>query len=334
MGCNASCAITANAQDIVNVIEAVKPFLSGDISGKNLDAEARAGALRYFFPASELDFSIEQHGENYAIVFQTNHRESALIPAVYESILSKLPAGHYGIAFTFAWDFDPLFTCLNWSNDLFLGDGAPLPEFIYDIDVDYLDENEREELLHSDGWRIKDMAELDLNNLAQAVSVNRWSKPAQLVAEETLDDDEDCIVKIAFYDDPDEIEKLWDYVERLRNWLVGLDLDAFWKECGDDLNVAYDIITGLGFSFDSLYERLDDFIEWAKDEEVWACLSKKGIRTNDEDKTSFCNVMRWLLVSEFPNVGMKGVVFDEGMPVVVESEPGSDIFEESVPDFW
>ena len=114
MGCNATFAIAANEENMTKVAHAIANNIIKDaraqkeLLAKDLKLEAEANGLKLFYPYTLCpQHYVEALGSTYVTYFTIRGKTSSAAIGYFDKLVSFLPEGEYGVAFSFAWDFEP-----------------------------------------------------------------------------------------------------------------------------------------------------------------------------------------------------------------------------------
>lgn len=184
MGCNATFAIAANEEIMKKVVQAIadnyiaEEAYQKELLAKDLKTEAEANRLKMFYPYSLYpQHYVEAFGSTYATYFTIRDKTSSAAIGYFNELVSCLPEGEYGVAFSFAWDFEPEAVAINGPDELYPGGGQDISSELNDLSEDYFwTSADRTGQLKRKGWRLKDMVDnTDYVTVAQAISLRRWS---------------------------------------------------------------------------------------------------------------------------------------------------------------
>lgn len=182
MGCNATFAIAANEENMTKMAHAIANNIIRDardqkeLLAKDLKAEAEANRLIMFYPYSlHPQHHIEAFGSTYVTYFTICGKASSAAIGYFNELVSCLPEGEYGVAFSFAWDFEPEAASINGPDELYHGGGEDISSELNDLSEDYFwTSADRARQLKRKGWRLKDMVDnTDYATVAQAISLRR-----------------------------------------------------------------------------------------------------------------------------------------------------------------
>ncbi len=185
MGCNATFAIAANEENMTKLAHAIATDIIKDardqknLLAKDLKTEAEANRLKMFYPYSLYpQHYMEALGSTYLTYFTIRDKTSSAAIGYFNELVSRLPEGKYGIAFSFAWDFEPEAVAINGPDELYPGDGQDISSELNDLSEDYFwTSTDRTGQLKRKGLRLKDMVDnTDYVTVAQAISL-RLSSP-------------------------------------------------------------------------------------------------------------------------------------------------------------
>lgn len=185
MGCNATFTIAANEENMTKLAHAIATDIIKDardqknLLAKDLKAEAEANRLMMFYPYSLYpQHYMEALGSTYLTYFTIRDKTSSAAIGYFNELVSRLPEGEYGIAFSFAWDFEPEAVAINGPDELYPGDGQDISSELNDLSEDYFwTSADRTGQLKRKGLRLKDMVDnTDYVTVAQAISL-RLSSP-------------------------------------------------------------------------------------------------------------------------------------------------------------
>lgn len=186
MGCNATFAIAANEENMKKVVQTIADnYIAEEVYQKELlakdlktEVEAGAKALQLYYPCRWRDpsFRMDAFGTTYVTYFTLTGFLSTASIDCFAELLSLLPEGEYGVAFSFAWDHSPEAVAINGPWELFHGGGEDISEELHILSEDYLwSSSERGGLLRSKGWRLKDLTDsTDYVTVARAASLRHW----------------------------------------------------------------------------------------------------------------------------------------------------------------
>lgn len=170
MGCFLTCSVSSDRGGMGHVLAAMGVE---DAEGEIRRAEEGGGSApsAYAFMAPP---HVRAYGDSYvATLAMARSSRGALM--MLQDVMGRLPAGEYGIAYAFAWDYDPDLVSLNSDGRPYPGGGADAPECLLDVSERFMYSTVAQARVSRAGWCEEDMAEADLQRVAEAEALRCWA---------------------------------------------------------------------------------------------------------------------------------------------------------------
>ena len=103
---NATCAIAANEQEMLMFLEKANEagYLIGSPEGRVVSAKTGKDKPEIFGDDLYIFFDMVKRGNTYVLLFKITNSSHAL-HSTLQHLASLMPAGTWGIAYSFAWSF-------------------------------------------------------------------------------------------------------------------------------------------------------------------------------------------------------------------------------------
>ena len=182
MAIQAVCAIAANREDMSALLDKMPAagFKLGDDAVPDILDKAKTGDEKpVLFSVSEalthrFLFEVVRRGDTYVMLFRVSQSSQAL-HSLLQEIASLMPPGGYGIAYSFAWDFEPDMVALNTDDAPYPGGGADYPWHLEDLDYEYESYKEWRKWLNRKAQKIEALEQDDdVQHIAEAEALRWW----------------------------------------------------------------------------------------------------------------------------------------------------------------
>ena len=175
---NATCAIAANEQEMLMFLEKANEagYLIGSPEGRVVSAKTGKDKPEIFGDDLYIIFDMVKRGNTYVLLFKITNSSHAL-HSTLQHLASLMPAGTWGIAYSFAWDFEPGMVALNSDDKAYAGGGAETPFHLWDLDYDYEPYSDWRNWLRRKGQKVPDIEACeDVQHVAETEAMRWWSR--------------------------------------------------------------------------------------------------------------------------------------------------------------
>lgn len=178
MSINATCAIAACEQEMLAFLEKANDagYNIGSPRGRVMSAKRGKDKPELFGDDMGLFFDMVKRGETYVLLFKMTSSSQAL-HSTLQHLASLMPVGAWGIAYSFAWDFEPGMIALNSDDAAYAGGGAEVPPHLEELDYDYDERSAWSSWLRRKGQRVPDIEGCeDVQHIAATEAMRWWSR--------------------------------------------------------------------------------------------------------------------------------------------------------------